>query len=133
MGQKVGISYSVDAFIFLLLPQGSPGPPGPAGNTGEQGPPGPPGMKGAPGTGGGTGVEVVGLVLASTEPSLSADVEMISYCMSQVPMFESEPCSEELQGVIRFDPTTKQLYFCDGEEWLVCTCGWYVHVTASSL
>ena len=49
------------------------------------------------------------------------DFSFLSYlCIpTQIPLDDSEPCSEALQGVIRFDPGRAQLYFCDGSEWVV--------------
>ena len=37
----------------------------------------------------------------------------------QIPQSESQPCTLELQGVIRFDPDVNELYFCNGLQWKV--------------
>lgn len=39
----------------------------------------------------------------------------------QVALNSSEPCTVQLQGVIRFDPTQKKLYYCNCIEWKVRT------------
>ena len=49
--------------------------------------------------------------------AISASCHVCIY--HQIPLDDSEPCSEALQGVIRFDPGRAQLYFCDGSEWVV--------------
>lgn len=95
---------------------GSPGQPGANGldgidgEKGERGPPGPP-------------IEVVSSVSTWCTRQLHHQASEFLFdahttCM-QIPREDSEPCVEELQGVIRFDDETKQLYFCNGTHWTV--------------
>lgn len=73
---------------------------------GDPGPPGPP-------------VEVVSTAGATRCHSCGTLLPSM-----QIPRPDSEPCTDDLQGVIRFDPVSKQLYFCDGSQWTVCALLW---------
>lgn len=44
---------------------------------------------------------------------------MVEWSFSQMSMISSESCSLDTQGTIRLDPNTKQLYYCDGDQWTV--------------
>lgn len=83
---------------------GDPGIPGRSGLPGKRGLPGAPGADGSPGRNGSDGMKG-----EKGQPGPPIEV---------IPLPESEPCTEALQGVIRFDPVTRQLYFCDGTAWL---------------
>lgn len=90
--------------------KGMEGPPGTPGTPGSTGIPGKQGLPGEPGTPGQTGRKgMPGQKGEKGEPG--STVEIISRT-------DSEPCNETLQGDIRFDPITKQLYFCNGTYWV---------------
>ncbi|KAL5475415.1 hypothetical protein EMCRGX_G025228 [Ephydatia muelleri] len=89
---------------------GQDGPPGVKGEKGVAGRTGLPGKDGQDGVDGRQGLP--GKDGAKGErgpPGPPIDV---------IPLKESGPCTIALSGVIRFDPSTSQLYFCDGKNWV---------------
>lgn len=92
--------------------KGVPGAPGPTGNDGESGRTGPPGKQGLPGEAGEAGVPgeegADGMKGERGFPGPPIDVIPLS----------AEPCTLELQGVIRFDSILNKLYFCNGSQWM---------------
>lgn len=91
-------------------PQGEPGAMGPKGDVGPAGRTGPPGKDGQDGIDGRQGLPGKdGMKGERGPPGPPIDV---------IPLKNSEPCTTALSGVIRFDPSTSQLYFCDGKNWV---------------
>ena len=102
--------------------QGLPGKSGNPGSPGEPGQNGKPGMKGEPGPPG-PPIDVVSITYM-----FDASIEtVLLYVIMQIPRSESQPCTLELQGVIRFDPVINKLYFCDGSEWMVYIPSPYIY------
>ncbi|KAL5475417.1 hypothetical protein EMCRGX_G025231 [Ephydatia muelleri] len=105
--------------------QGPPGPKGSSGNPGTQGVPGAPGVKGEEGVAGRTGLPgkdgqdgVDGRQGLPGKDGAKGERGPPGPPIDVIPLKESGPCTIALSGVIRFDPSTSQLYFCDGKNWV---------------